>query len=235
MTDLWPSRTRLIDAVHPRRNGSGIRQAVILASGLDARGYRLSWPAGTVVFEIDQQQVTDFKTATLAARGRRADRRPARGPGRSARRLAGSLAARRFRPERPTVWVAEGLLAFLPPEAQDRLLDNITALSADGSRLVAEVFLNSSVNQEALNRAFRNWGDNGLDIELANLGFPGERNDVATYLEDRGWHPVRTPLNRMLADHGQPLQPVEGPDGQEAPFARNYYCTAVLHKKTGPR
>ena len=59
----------------------------------------------------------------------------------------------------------------VPPEAQDKLLDNITALSAEGSRLVAEVFLNSSVNQEALNRAFRNWGDNGLDVELANLGF----------------------------------------------------------------
>lgn len=37
----------------------------------------------------------------------------------------------------------------------------------------------------------------------------------------------------MLADNGFPLQPVEGPDGEEAPFAENYYCTAVPHKETG--
>ncbi|WP_245843190.1 hypothetical protein [Mycolicibacterium vulneris] len=70
-----------------------------------------------------------------------------------------------------------------------------------------------------------------VGIELANLGIPGERNDVATYLEDRGWQVVRTALNRMLADNGFPLQPTEGPDGEEAPFAENYYCTAVPHKK----
>jgi len=69
MTDLLAVRTRLIDQFITDATASGIRQAVILASGLDARGYRLSWPAETVVFEIDQRQVTDFKTATLAAAG----------------------------------------------------------------------------------------------------------------------------------------------------------------------
>ncbi len=127
---------------------------------------------------------------------------------------------------RPAAWAAEGLLGFLPADAQDRLLDNITALSADGSRLVAEVFLNSGANQQALNTAGQKWRENGLDVELDNLGFPGERNDVATYLEDRGWQPVRTPLNQLLADNGLPLQP----DDPDAPFGRNYYCTAVLHK-----
>jgi O-methyltransferase involved in polyketide biosynthesis len=106
------------------------------------------------------------------------------------------------------------------------LLDDITALSADGSRLVAEVFLNSSANQRALNAATQKWRENGLDVELENLGFPGERNDVAIYLEDRGWHPVRTPLNQMLADNGLPLQSTDA----GAPFAKNFYCTAVLHK-----
>ncbi len=77
--------------------------------------------------------------------------------------------------------------------------------------------------------------DSGLDVELANLGIPGERNDVATYLEERGWHLVRTPLNQMLADHGSPTQPVEDPGGEEAPFTENYYCTAVLDKKISPR
>ena len=136
MTDLLAVRTRLIDQFLGEATASGIRQVVVLASGLDARGYRLSWPADTVVYEIDQQQVTDFKTATLNAAGAeptvdlRAVPIDLRDDWPAALRHAG------FDDSRPTAWVAEGLLAFLPPDAQDRLLDNITALSARGSRLV---------------------------------------------------------------------------------------------------
>jgi methyltransferase (TIGR00027 family) len=199
---------------------------VILASGLDARAYRLPWVAGTTVYEIDQPQVIEFKTATIAELGSKptADVRAVpidlRHDWPAALREAG------FDTGRPAAWTAEGLLGFLPSDAQDRLLDNVTELSAEGSQLVAEVFLNSGANQQALNAATGKWRENGLDVELENLGFPGERNDVATYLADRGWHPVRTPLNQMLADSGLPLQPTD----EDAPFSRNYYCTAVLHK-----
>jgi methyltransferase (TIGR00027 family) len=225
MTDMLAARTRYIDAFFSRAADAGIRQAVILASGLDARAYRLPWAAGTTVYEIDQPQVIEFKTATIAELGSKptADVRAVpidlRHDWPTALREAG------FDTGRPAAWAAEGLLGFLPSDAQDRLLDNVTALSADGSQLVAEVFLNSGANQQALNAATGRWRENGLDIELENLGFPGERNDVATYLAERGWHPVRTPLNQMLADNGLPLQPTD----EEAPFSRNYYCTAVLH------
>jgi methyltransferase (TIGR00027 family) len=226
MTDIQAARTRYIDAFFAEAGAAGIRQVVILASGLDARGYRLPWAPGTTLFEIDQPQVIEFKTATIAELGARptADVRAVpidlRHDWRSALRQAG------FDTARPAAWAAEGLLGFLPSDAQDRLLDNITALSADGSRLVAEVFLNCTANLQALNAATRKWRENGLDVELENLGFPGERNDVATYLADRGWHPVPTALNQMLADNGLPLQPT----AEDAPFSKNYYCTAVLHK-----
>ena len=226
MTDMLAARTRLIDAFFSRAADAGIRQVVILASGLDARAYRLPWAAGTTVFEIDQPQVIDFKTATIAELGAKptADVRAVpidlRHDWPAALRRAG------FDTGRPAAWAAEGLLGFLPADAQDRLLNNITALSADGSQLVAEIFLNSAANQQALNAATQKWRESGLDVELQNLGFPGERNDVATYLQDRGWHPVRTPLNQMLADNGLPLQPT----GADKPFSKNYYCTAVLHK-----
>ena len=225
MTDMLAARTRYIDAFFSRAADGGIRQVVILASGLDARAYRLPWAAGTTVYEIDQPQVIEFKTATIAELGSEptADVRAVpidlRHDWPAALREAG------FDTGRPAAWAAEGLLGFLPSDAQDRLLDNVTALSADGSQLVAEVFLNSGANQQALNAATGRWRENGLDVELGNLGFPGERNDVATYLTERGWHPVRTPLNQMLADNGLPLQPTD----EDAPFSRNYYCTAVLH------
>jgi methyltransferase (TIGR00027 family) len=226
MTDIQAARTRYIDAFFADATAAGIRQVVILASGLDARGYRMAWPAGMTVFEIDQPQVIEFKTATMAELGAEptADMRAVpidlRHDWSSALRKAG------FDTERPAAWAAEGLLGFLPADAQDRLLDSVTALSADGSRLVAEVFLNSSANQQALNAAIHKWREHGLDVELDNLGFPGERNDVATYLEDRGWRAVRTQLNELLADNGLPLQSSDA----DAPFGKNYYCTAVLHK-----
>ena len=226
MTDMMAARTRYIDAFFADAVAAGIRQVVILAAGLDARGYRLPWAPGTTVFEVDQPQVIEFKTATIGALGAEptADVRAVaidlRHDWPSALRQAG------FDTGRPAVWAAEGLLGFLPAAAQDRLLDNITALSADGSQLVAEIFLNSSANQQALNDATQKWRENGLDVELENLGFPGNRNDVATYLEDRGWQPVRTPLNQLLADNGLPLHP----GGEDAAFGKNYYCKAVLHK-----
>ncbi len=230
MTDMLAARTRYIDTFFAEVAGAGIRQVVLLASGLDARAYRLPWAAGTTVFEIDQPQVLDFKAVTIAALGANptAEVRPVpidlRHDWPSALRQAG------FDTAQPAAWAAEGLLGFLPADAQDRLLDNITELSTDGSRLVAEVFLSSQANAQALNAAGQKWRENGLDVELDDLGFPGERNDVATYLEARGWQPASTPLNTLLGDNGFPLQSTDAPSGQDAPFARNYYCTAVLRK-----
>jgi methyltransferase (TIGR00027 family) len=222
MTDLLAVRTRLIDDFVTEATASGIRQVVILASGLDARGYRLSWPAETVVFEIDQQQVTDFKTATLAAAGAeptvdlRAVPIDLRDDWPAALQQAG------LDTQRPTVWVAEGLLAFLPPEAQDRLLDNITELSAPGSRLVVEIFLSSPESLEVMHASSEKWYQHGLDARLDDLWYSGERHDVAPYLDERGWQTTRHRSSQLLTDAGLPA-PVRN-DGQ----TENYYCTATL-------
>ncbi len=225
MTNLLAVRTRHIDGFLADALAAGVRQVVILASGLDARGYRLRWPSGTTVFEIDQPQVLEFKAATLSKAGAtpQADLRivpvDLRDDWPTALRSAG------FDATQPTAWIAEGLLAFLPPEAQDRLLDNITELSADGSRLIAEVFWNTPESQEAMQAATKKWNEHGLDVELDDLGYPGDRSEVAAYLEGHGWHTERTLASQLLADNGLP--PLPGNDG-DAPFANNYYCTAVL-------
>src|SRR4051812_39320783 len=128
-------RTRFFDDFFTAASEAGIRQAVILAAGLDTRAYRLPWPSGAVVFEVDQPEVIAFKTATLDGLGavpaaaRRTVAIDLRDDWPSALRDAG------FEPAQATAWIAEGLLVYLPPEAQDRLFDNITALSAPGSRL----------------------------------------------------------------------------------------------------
>ena len=73
-------RTHFFDDFFARAVEAGIRQVVILAAGLDSRAFRLPWPAGTTVYEIDQPKVLEYKSATLAAHrddlpGRRAWRR----------------------------------------------------------------------------------------------------------------------------------------------------------------
>ena len=131
-------RTHFFDSFFAEAAVAGIRQVVILASGLDSRAYRLAWPEGTVVFEIDQPKVLEYKSATLAEHGVR--------PTADCREVAvdlrqnwpAALKAAGFDPARPTAWLAEGLLMYLPAEAQDRLFEQINELSAPGSRVSAE-------------------------------------------------------------------------------------------------
>ena len=183
MTNVMAVRTRFFDDFFTEATAAGIRQAVILASGLDARAYRLQWPAGTVVYEIDQPKVIEFKNATMASIGAKP----------TAERRAVSIdlredwpaALRRngFDDTKPTAWSAEGLLVYLPPEAQDRLFDDITALSAPGSRLATEYHpdAGASIGQRA--EAIRHrWQEHGFDMNLADLFYPGERNPVVEYL-----------------------------------------------------
>ena len=131
-------RTKYFDSALLGAVDAGVRQVVILASGLDSRAYRLDWPSETVVYEIDQPEVIEFKTTTLADLGAQptATRRTVpidlRADWPAALRAAG------LDTEAPTAWLAEGLLIYLPPEAQDRLFDNITAMSVPGSTVATE-------------------------------------------------------------------------------------------------
>src|SRR5689334_6871157 len=131
-------RTHFFDAHFEGAAAAGIRQVVILASGLDSRAYRLNWPAGTTVYELDQPEVLAYKSTTLAENGATpsADRREVaidlRQDWPAALRAAG------FDPTQRTAWLAEGLLMYLPAEAQDRLFTLIGELSPAGSRVSAE-------------------------------------------------------------------------------------------------
>jgi methyltransferase (TIGR00027 family) len=207
MPAAMAARTRYFDAFLADATAAGIRQVVILASGLDARAYRLDWPAGTTVFEIDQPDVIAFKTTTLAGLGAqpRTDVRTVaidlREDWPAALRTAG------FDPAQPSAWIAEGLFGYLPPEAQDRLLDAVTELGAPGSRLGSEAVPNtadfdSEEAREKMREATAKWREHGFDLDFSELGFDGERNDVGEYLDARGWTSVGTPMSELLATYG---------------------------------
>jgi methyltransferase (TIGR00027 family) len=196
-------RTRFFDSFFLDAAEAGIRQAVILASGLDTRAYRLPWPAGTVLYEIDQPRVIEFKTRTLADLGATptADRRAVgidlRDDWPAALRESG------FDTTRPTAWIAEGLLGYLPPDAQDRLFDNATSLSATGSRFGTGYVPNIRDRIEKRGHEIsERWRRLGLNLNWADLVYPGERNDVVAYLTGRGWQPTVYSTPELYADNG---------------------------------
>jgi methyltransferase (TIGR00027 family) len=191
-------RTRLFDDFLLDATAAGCRQAVLLAAGLDARAYRLSWPAGTVVFEIDQPEVIEFKTTTLARLGVAPT---------SVRRAVGidlrddwttALCENFFDMDKPTAWIAEGLLMYLPPESQNRLLDNITGLSAPGSRMATEQLPDMSAFADTRSRAWlQRWRQYGLAIDGVELVWDGKRSQVGEYLSANDWQ-VTTHTAREL-------------------------------------
>lgn len=67
------------------------------------------------------------------------------------------------------------------------------------------------------------WRDHGFDIELSDLEYDGERNDIARYLNSHGWQSVVTPIRQLFAENGLLLH------GARLPLANNYYCTSKLH------
>ncbi|CDO88854.1 SAM-dependent methyltransferase [Mycobacterium triplex] len=228
MADLMSVRTPYFDAFFRDAMDAGIRQAVILASGLDARAFRLSWPAGVTVFEIDQPDVIQFKNSTLADLGAQptADLRAV--PIDLRQDWPTALREKGFDASAPSAWIAEGLLAFLPPDAQDRLLDNITGLSSAGSRLAAEIFGNKPDENgepapDLIAIAGERWRAHGFDVELADLRYDVERNDVAAYLGRHGWQTEAKTLNELFAANGLPEIPASAGSLADG----TYYCTAI--------
>ncbi|MGW4098929.1 class I SAM-dependent methyltransferase [Mycobacterium sp. NPDC004974] len=201
--DEMAVRTRFFDDYFLAAGKAGVRQAVILASGLDSRAYRLPWPAGTIVYEIDQPEVIEFKTRTLADLGAEptAERRTVpidlRDDWPAALRAAG------FDPAKPTAWCAEGLLIYLPPEAQDRLFDNIAELSAPGSAVATEFVPGlKDFDPETARAATATFSQIGLNMDMPSLIYHGERHSAADYLTAKGWKMTGVGRSELFGRHG---------------------------------
>lgn len=203
--DEMAVRTKFFDDYFVSAGESGVRQAVILAAGLDSRAYRLPWADGTVVYEVDQPEVIEFKTRTLADLGASptAQRRTVpidlREDWPTAMRAAG------LDPDRPTAWCAEGLLIYLPPDAQDRLFDNIHELSAPGSTVATEFVPGMrDFDPEQARTSTDAFTKLGLDMDMPSLIYHGERRSAADYLAGKGWQMTGVPRTELFARYGLP-------------------------------
>jgi methyltransferase (TIGR00027 family) len=227
MIDYQAVRTHFFDEYFTDAVAGGIRQVVILAAGLDSRAYRLDWPAGTVVYEIDLPKVLEYKSQTLAGHGATAiaDRRAVpvdlRHDWPQALRDAG------FDASRPTAWLAEGLLPFLPAAAQEALFASVDALSGPGSGVAVENF---GVDQAKRQEAEERWANlkakreaRGQDTSFNpfDLWFEdGDRPDCGDWFAGHGW------TTRIISAREEAVRLGREPVSDERPFA-NTFVTAT--------
>jgi methyltransferase (TIGR00027 family) len=216
------SRTKWFDEYFIAAGANGIDQAVILAAGLDARGWRLPWVEGTVLYEIDQPRVLEFKAQTLA----RHDARPS-----VSRYVAVPIDLRQdwpkalrdagFDPAVPTAWAAEGLLPYLPAEGQDLLFERITELSAASSRVGVESFGSGffdreylASRQEQMRRLREETGEDADEnvFDTQDLWYIEDRTDVAEWLTEHNWEVSAIEARDLMDRYGR-----RGPDDDVVP------------------
>jgi methyltransferase (TIGR00027 family) len=220
------ARTRYFDDYFRRAADAGVRQVVILAAGLDSRAYRLPWPDQTTIFELDRPQILDFKREVLAEQGAK--------PNAERREVAidlredwpQALQDSGFDAAKPSAWIAEGLLIYLPADAEQQLFTGIDALASPGSHAAVEDSapmspeeLEAGVEEE---REARAKGDERLFFQLV---YNEQHAPADQWFGEHGWTAVATPLADYLREAGRP---VPGPESEaRSMVARNTLVRAV--------
>ncbi|QLL08128.1 class I SAM-dependent methyltransferase [Mycobacterium vicinigordonae] len=214
-------RTHFFDRCTIDAMADGIRQVVILAAGLDSRAYRLDWPAGAVVYEVDQPGVLAYKSSTLAANGVSplANRREVAADLRHDWPTA--LRDKGFDPTAATIWLAEGLLAYLTADAQDQLLGHIDALSAPGSWIGVETAAKHDRNrrEDMWGPSKAMFGQLGFEPteDLSALVYAGhERAVVTEWLDEHGWQATAQHSPDVMRRHGRWVDDVPLADDRDA-------------------
>ncbi|MGV9311849.1 class I SAM-dependent methyltransferase [Streptomyces sp. NPDC003691] len=187
-------RTRVLDDFLLRSVAGGARQVVLLGAGLDSRAFRLDWPDGCTVFEVDRAGVLAFKDEVLG--GVSAVPKAARVtvPADLRDDWVTELTGAGFDPAAPSVWLAEGLLFYLPRTAETRLVGLVDRLSAAGSALAYEVKLEKDLLEYRDSPIYTATREQ-LGIDLLDLFALEDRPDSAGELAGRGWSTtVHTPF-----------------------------------------
>lgn len=205
------SRTKWFDDFFAAAQAAGLHQAVILGAGLDTRAWRLPWASDSAVFEIDQPEVLKFKTQVLLSHNVQPTCRYVPLGVDLRKDWPKALCDKGFNPQLPTAWTAEGLLAYLPADAQDLLFERIQTLSKQGSRIAVDVTGAEFFEPENLTRlsawfggmreSFRQAGTELPD--MPGMWFDEDRSDVREWLQGRGWHVDSINVHDLIASYGR--------------------------------
>ncbi len=207
-------RTRYLDEAAAAASG----QVVLLAAGLDTRTARLSWRPGTVVYEVDRPALLEAKEKELAGLGARHGCERASVPADLTGDWPSALRAAGWDPGAPTLWIAEGLLFYLPEADARALVSTVAELSAPGDVLAGDLLSHQSMVSEFSREGLRRLTEDGCPW-LFGTDRPED------FLAECGWTPVevRCPGEPGASFGRWPWEPlpreVEG-------FPRNFLFTA---------
>jgi methyltransferase (TIGR00027 family) len=217
MIGYMACRTAFFDNFFIDATRAGIRQAVILAAGLDARSWRLPWPDGVTVYELDQPKVLDFKASTLHEHGAEPACHRVAVPVDLRQDWPAALRQTGFDPSAPSVWSAEGLTPYLPAAASDLLFERVHELTVTGSRVAVEALSPDFADPEV--RAKRRARMDRIRAVMAKVDPQREipRNDELWYFEERedvgewfgrhGWDVTVTTSYELTASYGRSPAP----------------------------
>jgi methyltransferase (TIGR00027 family) len=196
-------RSRFFDEFFTSTFTAGVDQAVLLAAGLDTRAFRLNWHPGTTLYELDAPKVLGFKDRVLTEQGAqpRCQRRTVAVDLRED--WPAALLQAGFQAQRPTAWLAEGLLPFLPDDGKDSLFTRVDTLSAEGSQIAVE-HIGGDVAALLRKPIFQNMAER-FGFDLAELWPRDQHYDPATWLADHGWAVTTTSAVEIAQHYQRPL------------------------------
>ncbi|MDX8037549.1 SAM-dependent methyltransferase [Lentzea sp. BCCO 10_0856] len=196
---------------------SGATQVVVLAAGLDARAFRLSWPSGVRLFELDLPELLDFKERLVTDTGLTTTCSRVVVPVDLRTDWTTALTAAGFSASSPTAWIAEGLLQYLTEADRRRLLDTISALSVPGSRFAFDHMDTSADDRESVVDTLARIRDMGAE-------FVATVDDPALWLAAHGWAVTTDRVPALAVTYGRPLPDFMDPAAANA----TALCTATL-------
>jgi methyltransferase (TIGR00027 family) len=178
---------------------AGCTQVVVLAAGLDARAFRLAWPPGVRLFELDLPEVLAFKNEVLAGQDAVPSCERVVVPADLRDDWAAALRAAGFDPGTPTAWLAEGLLVYLSREEAEKLLTTVTELSAPGSRVSFEHRM-----AETRNRLLRRAEATPGAERVTRLWHGGLGDRAPEWLRGHGWEPTVVSHAELAVKYDRP-------------------------------
>jgi methyltransferase (TIGR00027 family) len=230
MIDFMATRTAFFDEFFLNAAHSGVRQVVILAAGLDARSWRLPWPDGTVVYELDQPKVLEFKSNTLREHGAQPTAQLVNVPIDLRQDWPKALREAGFDASAPCVWSAEGLVRYLPAQAQDLLFERIHSLSVAGSWVASNVPSQGFTDPDRVRRQREDMQRmraaaaklvNAEITDFDDLWYPEERTPVDGWLREHGWDVSVATFDELLSRYGRNV-----PEGAEDSMPPTLYVSA---------
>ena len=222
---LYGVQTRFFDDFFNSAVAGGIRQAVIIAAGLDSRAYRLDWPAGTTVFEVDLPKVLEFKGRVLREQGATPKGRRREVAADLRTDWPTPLKAAGFDAQVPSAWSVEGILPYLTDDAQTTLFTRISELCAPGSRIAVGALGTRLDHSQlsALETTHPGVNKSG-NVDFSKLTYE-TNGDPAEWLAAHGWgvEPVRNTLDLQARYRMSPPDV----DVKIDAFMHSQYITAV--------